>query len=242
MSLLRSAARRLGLGKYKYWRGQDLQGNNFFERPHETYPGEWRKNKRYVEYQEARPLSDYDFRSIPVQWSAWLRRTRQEPPTLQELEQDYTRQLRLQDNVARLAVEYQEERLRLNTANEAALPSDEPGPHASVGEAVAANGGEGLAPQQQAGLPQQGGGLESDGRAAQVAREIGNGNVQGDRLVPKSETPEEAAERRRVEERQEAIKRREEFARQNASVPRGNPSDSHQPGGWSPSAPARRKS
>lgn len=70
MSLLRSAARRLGLGKYRYWQGTDLQGacradderalftpdplisflpfspthtrsgNNFFERPHPEFPGE----------------------------------------------------------------------------------------------------------------------------------------------------------------------------------------------------------
>jgi hypothetical protein len=66
MSIIRSAARRLGLGKYKYYKGSDLEGalssspspdeneltltssqlsqletgNNFFEQPHPEFSGE----------------------------------------------------------------------------------------------------------------------------------------------------------------------------------------------------------
>ena len=47
-----------------------------------------------------------------VQWSAWLRRTRLQPPTLEELQIDVQRQLSIQSNVERLAIAYKEEKLR----------------------------------------------------------------------------------------------------------------------------------
>lgn len=43
-----------------------------------------------------------------------MRRTRRDPPTVLELEIDAARQSRLQENVARLAVEYKEEKARLS--------------------------------------------------------------------------------------------------------------------------------
>jgi hypothetical protein len=52
--------------------------------------------------------------SAPVQWSAWMRRTRRDPPTVLELEIDAARQARLQENVARLAIAYQDEKARLS--------------------------------------------------------------------------------------------------------------------------------
>ncbi|GAA5915594.1 hypothetical protein JCM6882_006388 [Rhodosporidiobolus microsporus] len=241
MSLIRSAARRLGIGKYRYWQGSDLQGNNFFERPHPEFPGEWRKNKRYVEYRESRPLSDYDFRSIPVQWTSWLRRTRRAPPTIQELEVDLARQIRLQDNVQRLEEAYREEKLRLAESDRAAL-LQEPVARASAVEGEEA-GRAGLSTEQRDGLPAKDGDLGQQGRPAEIAREVGSGHekVEGDRVVPKQEeSPEELAKKRREQERAEAIKRREEFARQQAATPRGNPSDSFQPQGWTP-GPARRR-
>ncbi|GAA6026686.1 hypothetical protein JCM8202_002372, partial [Rhodotorula sphaerocarpa] len=82
---------------------------------------EWRKNKRYVEYYESKPLSDYSYESIPVQWSSWLRRTRREPPSLEELQRDHVRQLRLQENVRRLELEYRAEKVRLADAQRAVL-------------------------------------------------------------------------------------------------------------------------
>ena len=47
-----------------------------------------------------------------VQWSAWLRRTRLQPPTIEELQIDVQRQLSIQSNVQRLAIAYKEEKLR----------------------------------------------------------------------------------------------------------------------------------
>ncbi|GAA6027117.1 hypothetical protein JCM8097_002403 [Rhodosporidiobolus ruineniae] len=232
MSLLRSAARRLGLGKYKHYRGVDLQGNEFFEHPHPTYPDEWRKNKRYVEYAVARPLSDYNYETIPVQWTSWLRRTRQDPPTLRELQVDLARQVRLQENVRQLEVAYKEEKLRLAAMEEEARMITSGGPAEEGNES-------GLAKEQEEALPKKDGGVQTDEHAAEVARELGTGE-QKPKTEEKVESPEELAKKRREEERAEALRRREEFARQNPAAPRGNPSDSFQPEGWSP-APARRR-
>lgn len=59
------------------------------------------------------PITQADPPTPPaVQWNSWMRRTRREPPTLAELEADYLRQQHLQTNVARLAEEYREEKLR----------------------------------------------------------------------------------------------------------------------------------
>lgn len=47
-----------------------------------------------------------------MQWNSWLRRTRRHPPSLEELQIDVVRQLSVQSNVTRLAIEYKEEKLR----------------------------------------------------------------------------------------------------------------------------------
>ncbi|GAA5989504.1 hypothetical protein JCM10908_000506 [Rhodotorula pacifica] len=253
MSLLRSAARRLGLGKYRYWQGTDLQGNNFFERPHPEYPDEWRKNKRYVEYYEARPLSDYNYESIPVQWSSWLRRTRREPPSLEELQKDHLRQLRLQENVYRLEQEYKAEKLRLAEANQANLLQAPALDRTRRGAAGAATGAEGVGKAQldekaKEGLPANNGGVDeaTAARAPEVARNVGLGKeeAQGGASAgpaPVDASPEELASRRRKQEEAEAARRRAEFAKENAEPFKGKENTAQQPEGWAPSAPARRK-
>ncbi|GAA5901357.1 hypothetical protein JCM5296_006768 [Sporobolomyces johnsonii] len=242
MSLLRRALRSVGLriGKDRYLAGVDLEGNSFYEKPNPEKPDEWRKTKRYVEYAVTRPLSDYNFNTIPVQWTSWLRRTRRDPPTLLELEQDHLRQLRLQANVRRLELAYAEEKLRLAAANKAALlpPASPP--------AAADEADEERAPPAD-GLPAKDVGIGP--REAKIGREIWTGEEGHPLQMPAAnkkpkeggeapESPEEAAKRRRDEEREAARRRREEFAR--SAPPTGNPSDSFKPEGWSPQ-PARRR-
>ena len=48
---------------------------------------------------------------ILVQWQAWLRHTRYEPPTVQELVKEQQRRTRLQQKVRQLEVEADEERV-----------------------------------------------------------------------------------------------------------------------------------
>ncbi|GAA5825426.1 hypothetical protein JCM5353_003626 [Sporobolomyces roseus] len=230
MSLLRRALRTVGLrfGKDRYLAGTDLEGNSFFERPHPDpeFKGEWRKNKRYVEYKVTRHLSDYNYETIPVQWSSWLRRTRREPPTLEELTKDYYRQIRLQDNVQKLEIAYKEEKLRLQSANQDALLL-------SRGEEVEEGSME-------AGLPKNDVGIGA--REAEIGKNLGLNTEKSEVKEEEPLTGEEAqvaAKERNEKEREEARKRREEFAR--SAPPTGNPSDSFQPEGWQPSGPARRR-
>ncbi|CAG8553584.1 843_t:CDS:2, partial [Scutellospora calospora] len=61
--------------------GSDLFGNEYYE---SRQPINGRK-KRMVEPKEKKSLSEYDSDSLPVQWQSWLRHTRFEPPTIEEI-------------------------------------------------------------------------------------------------------------------------------------------------------------
>lgn len=160
-----------------------------------------------------------------MQWSSWLRRTRREPPTLEELQKDYLRQVRLQENVHRLEQEYRAEKLRLAEANKATLlhaPA-----HAAVGhrsankaEDVGTGGSSGA----EAGLPADHGGVDdaTAARTPEIARNVGLGPTSGPEQAAAvgglgaavrggAASPEQLAERRRKEEEAEAAKRRAEF-------------------------------
>ncbi|WWC90411.1 uncharacterized protein L201_005346 [Kwoniella dendrophila CBS 6074] len=90
--------------------GYDLQGNKYFEIAN---PAGGRM-KRFVQYKKNRDLAEYSRSELkpPVQWRAWLSHTRVEPPTLEELEFDYTRQQDLQPKVAAIEAREREERIR----------------------------------------------------------------------------------------------------------------------------------
>ncbi|KAG0284923.1 hypothetical protein BGZ96_010748 [Linnemannia gamsii] len=71
--------------------GKDFEGNLYFEKPD---PNGGRYPRRTVEL--ANPeLSEanYDDADISVQWQAWLRNTRKDPPTLAEIQRDEARKL-----------------------------------------------------------------------------------------------------------------------------------------------------
>ncbi len=55
-------------------------------------------------------MGDYDQRSIPVQWVMWLRHTRRDAPSIEELVRDRERILLTQANAAKLALEDKERR------------------------------------------------------------------------------------------------------------------------------------
>ena len=42
--------------------------------------------------------SDYNPKEVPIQWDAWMRHTRREPPTIEELVKDLERQRMVQHN------------------------------------------------------------------------------------------------------------------------------------------------
>ncbi|SCV74017.1 BQ2448_6449 [Microbotryum intermedium] len=223
--MLRRAARALRLGKERYFVGHDLEGNSFYERPGED-PKDWRQSKRTIEYVVTRPLGDYQFSSMPAQWNGWLRKTRKDPPTIEDLHQDYERMQRLQTNVERLKHEYEMEKFRLTEGKRKDL---------RIG-----NEGMGKGEQERAEGRREGvhggafvGRKEEEEVQADSMRGQGDAEI-GDRIL--AEQSRIAADK----EREMAQKRREEFAKQVASKPRGNPSDSFQPDAWAPTAAKRR--
>ncbi|PWZ03838.1 hypothetical protein BCV70DRAFT_24055 [Testicularia cyperi] len=112
MSFFQKAARLLRIGKARYIVGQDLAGNSYVELPSLSGSTDPRHTRRSILWKEKRELGDYDQRSIPVQWIMWLRHTRREAPTIEELAVDRQRILTTQANAAKLALEDQQNRQR----------------------------------------------------------------------------------------------------------------------------------
>lgn len=124
----------------RYFVGEDLQGNRYFEVPSQR--PELPRPIRRVEYGEASDdvvQNANRARQLPVQWTSWLSHTRPDPPTLQELQADILRRQRLQQNVwaiearereerERLAVQ-QSENLRLTQPEQAQVSLREPSPN-----------------------------------------------------------------------------------------------------------------
>lgn len=76
----------------KFFVGYDLHGNTYWEF---TPDGNMQRLRRKLEpVRESIFKSDY-FETVPPQWLQWLRRTREHPPTLQELMDDQMRQQRI---------------------------------------------------------------------------------------------------------------------------------------------------
>ncbi|WRT68710.1 uncharacterized protein IL334_005690 [Kwoniella shivajii] len=90
--------------------GYDLQGNKYFEIPN---PAGGRM-KRFVQYKKNRDLAEYSRSELkpPVQWRAWLSHTRVEPPSLEELEFDFSRQQELGPKIIAIEAREREERIR----------------------------------------------------------------------------------------------------------------------------------
>ncbi|SPO23872.1 related to Mimitin, mitochondrial precursor [Ustilago trichophora] len=112
MSLFQKLAKALRIGKARYIVGQDLAGNSYLELPSLSGSLDPRHTRRSIQWKEKKELGDYDQRSIPVQWVMWLRHTRREPPSIEELVRDRERILTTQANAARLALEDKQRRQR----------------------------------------------------------------------------------------------------------------------------------
>ncbi|KAM0749312.1 hypothetical protein T439DRAFT_381683 [Meredithblackwellia eburnea MCA 4105] len=216
MSILRRTMRVMKLGKEKYYVGSDLEGNSFYQRPPgpEHDPTDWRQSKRTVEYAVARPLSEYRFYSIPVQWTAWMRRTRKEPPTIAELERDYVRRMRLDENVRRLEVEYREEKLRLERADRLGLGVD----RLSLGRGVEERT---LATRE-----------EEEEEERRREEEGSAGEMRNDVAVP--------TRARETEGEREKNMFRRQFAKEQEKQNRGTLDKNFQPESWVPGATTRR--
>ncbi|RHZ76451.1 hypothetical protein Glove_197g79 [Diversispora epigaea] len=61
--------------------GTDLSGNEYYE----SVTALNGRTRRIVEMKEKKLLSDYEEDALPVQWQSWLRHTRYDPPTIDEI-------------------------------------------------------------------------------------------------------------------------------------------------------------
>ena len=85
----------------RIFKGYDLEGNMYFEEP--SIKRGTNFSRRSIDYFDGRSsLSSYDPNIIPVQWQAWMRHTRGDAPTREELELDRSRLLETQRKVLEL--------------------------------------------------------------------------------------------------------------------------------------------
>ncbi|TFK26158.1 hypothetical protein FA15DRAFT_667840 [Coprinopsis marcescibilis] len=100
----------------KRYVGRDLEGNKFYENPisHNDRP------KRTIVYREPEDMWDYigGKKKIPIQWSAWMSHTRPNPPTLEELQSDLQRQMRVRYNASLIEAKDREESEQLRRLQE----------------------------------------------------------------------------------------------------------------------------
>ncbi|KAN0065034.1 hypothetical protein ACQY0O_001516 [Thecaphora frezii] len=108
-TLVQKLSRFLRLGKSRYIVGYDLAGNAYLELPSRHASPDPRHTRRIIQWRENLHHADYDQRSLPVQWTMWLRHTRRHPPTIQELEQDQARIQTVQHNARVLAMRQAEQ-------------------------------------------------------------------------------------------------------------------------------------
>ncbi|KAG0274319.1 hypothetical protein BGZ95_009917 [Linnemannia exigua] len=94
LSLMRRLAmsfKAVAPGNGRHLAGKDFEGNLYFEKPD---PNGGRYPRRTVELADPKlSEANYDDANISVQWQAWLRNTRKDPPTQAEIQRDEARKL-----------------------------------------------------------------------------------------------------------------------------------------------------
>ncbi|KAI8098663.1 uncharacterized protein BX664DRAFT_381348 [Halteromyces radiatus] len=101
--------------------GTDLDGNEYWEMP-SPLGGRY---KRWVQMKEHDDYAVFNQNQLPVQWQAWLRHTRTEAPSLQELVQEQRRRLIIQERAKKLDEEWQQRKLQLKAEQEEAARIEE---------------------------------------------------------------------------------------------------------------------
>ncbi|WAQ92349.1 hypothetical protein PtA15_16A255 [Puccinia triticina] len=92
--------RALGIGKERFYVGNDLAGNSYYEK-HLIAVGP--RPRRFVNFKSNHnDPTLYRTHHLPPQWSAWLSFTRKHPPTIEELQADQLRLSQLRENVRKL--------------------------------------------------------------------------------------------------------------------------------------------
>ncbi|KAK6457042.1 uncharacterized protein RJT20DRAFT_36698 [Scheffersomyces xylosifermentans] len=105
----------------RFFIGYDLHGNTYWEF---TIDGNMHRLRRKMEpYQQQLFKADY-FTTVPPQWLQWLRRTRNVPPTLQELISDQVRQSNMKILAQQADAKWYNEKLRLEQEQQLKLNTE----------------------------------------------------------------------------------------------------------------------
>ncbi|CAI2162946.1 13826_t:CDS:2 [Funneliformis geosporum] len=89
--------------------GSDNIGNEYFESTKKING----RTKRMVELKVKKELVDYSGDEIPVQWGSWLRHTRYDPPTIEEIVLANKRRELIIERAKKLDQEYEEQKAKL---------------------------------------------------------------------------------------------------------------------------------
>ncbi|KDN43303.1 hypothetical protein K437DRAFT_257505 [Tilletiaria anomala UBC 951] len=118
---LKSVFKLLGLGRARHLVGYDLERNAYYELPNAFGSTDPRHTRRMIQYSKNKSMGDHimDQKRLPVQWTLWLRHTRQDPPTIEELQRDVQRIAVTQRNARILEAKYVEEQERRNALRQA---------------------------------------------------------------------------------------------------------------------------
>ncbi|KAI8388383.1 uncharacterized protein BYT42DRAFT_491665 [Radiomyces spectabilis] len=95
--------------------GSDLDGNEYWEMPNPLGG----RPKRWVQMRQEDDYTIFRQDQLPVQWQAWLRHTRYEAPTTQDLIKEIQRQAIVQQRAKQLDMEWEQRKLQLAAEAEA---------------------------------------------------------------------------------------------------------------------------
>ncbi|CAG8680399.1 7183_t:CDS:2, partial [Ambispora leptoticha] len=94
----------------RFYVGSDLDGNEYYET---RVLGSSNRPKRMVDLKQPKKYSDYTGDEIPVQWQSWLRHTRFDPPTIEELKIANQRREMIIERANKLDQEWNERKRQL---------------------------------------------------------------------------------------------------------------------------------
>ncbi|KAH9500355.1 hypothetical protein Btru_071582 [Bulinus truncatus] len=85
--------------------GIDKFGNKYFEKE-----GDNSHNLRASRYIKQNDETDWDIPEIPVEWEAWLRGKRKDPPTTEEIERNYIKMIQTKRRAEELDRKYSQKK------------------------------------------------------------------------------------------------------------------------------------
>lgn len=113
--------------------GRDALGNYFYKKVEVDLSGSEFERRTMVPADRGNH-SSYDPLSVPTQWRQWLSKTRDDPPTEEEMQQDTVRVAQLQMRVAQLNAEEHRRRMRAQSLGEEPEMAEGPSMDRFVGQ------------------------------------------------------------------------------------------------------------